>query len=164
MTFRKQLLKIIDEDVMERQILTMRETYLEQVLAIEKASFKDPWPRAAFTAEFSHPWSRFLVIGEKQGVGFIQEVEGFIICWMFAESGRVDGGDLHLLNLAVLPERRRSGVAKILLQKVIDDFAEVGGGTISLEVRSSNKVAKALYMSSGFSVVGLRQGYYRKEN
>jgi ribosomal-protein-alanine N-acetyltransferase len=135
----------------------MRLEYLEQVLAVEKASFKDPWPAVSFVAEIEHPWSWFRVIGNGRRDGGLGRVYGFIICWVILT-------DMHLLNLAVLPERRRLGLAGMLLENALADFARKGGGIVNLEVRPSNLAAQELYRSFGFEEVGRRRQYYRRDN
>ena len=142
---------------MARRIESMRPGYLDQVLAIERASFKNPWPPASFAAEIEHPWSWFRVLGPGKKTGGLSRVDGFIICWVILS-------DMHLLNLAVLPEYRRKGLAGVLLEDALADFAQLGGGHISLEVRPSNRAAQGLYNSFGFEVVGRRKQYYRKDN
>jgi ribosomal-protein-alanine N-acetyltransferase len=135
----------------------MRPEHLDEVQAIEQASFKNPWPPASFAAEIQHPWSWFKVIGPGKKSGGIGRVDGFIICWVILS-------DMHLLNLAVLPEYRRQGLAATLLEDSLADFARQGGGYVSLEVRPSNKAAQALYDSFGFERVGRRKQYYRSDN
>ncbi len=139
------------------RIEPMRPEYLEQVLAVEKASFKDPWPAVSFAAEIEHPWSWFRVIGTGRKDGGLGRVDGFIICWVVLT-------DMHLLNLAVLPERRRLGLAGMLLENALADFARKGGGMVNLEVRPSNLAAQELYRSFGFEEVGRRRQYYRRDN
>jgi ribosomal-protein-alanine N-acetyltransferase len=140
-----------------RRIETMKLEYLEQLLVIEKSSFKDPWPPASFVAEIEHPWSWFRVIGPPRKAGGLSRVDGFIICWVILS-------DMHVLNLAVLPEHRRKGLGGMLLENAISDFARLGGGYISLEVRPSNRAAQEMYRSFGFDVVGRRKQYYRRDN
>jgi ribosomal-protein-alanine N-acetyltransferase len=142
---------------MKRRIEIMRPGYLEQVQAIEEASFKNAWPPASFAAEIQHPWSWFKVIGPAGKSGGLSRVDGFIICWVILS-------DMHLLNLAVKPEHRRRGLAATLLADALADFAREGGGYVSLEVRPSNKAAQALYGSFGFKAVGRRKQYYRADN
>jgi ribosomal-protein-alanine N-acetyltransferase len=142
---------------MLRRIEAMKLEYLGQVMDIERASFKDPWPPASFAAEIEHPWSWFRVIGPQAKPGGLSRVEGYIICWVILD-------DMHLLNLAVLPEQRRKGLAEMLLDNVFSEFARLGGGLVSLEVRPSNLAAQELYRSSGFEVVGRRKQYYRRDN
>jgi ribosomal-protein-alanine acetyltransferase len=68
---------------------------------------------------------------------------------------RVVAGEGELLNLAVDPSARRTGVARALLQEMMQE-AEIW----HLEVRESNLAAIALYDSLGFQKVGRRSGYY----
>jgi ribosomal-protein-alanine N-acetyltransferase len=143
---------------MPRRIETMKLEYLDQVLVIEKASFQDPWPSASFVAESEHSsWSWFRVIGSPRKAYGLSRVDGFIICWVILR-------DMHLLNLAVLPEQRRLGLGRMLLDNSLADFARLGGGSVRLEVRPSNQAAHELYRSFGFEVVGRRKQYYRRDN
>jgi ribosomal-protein-alanine acetyltransferase len=68
---------------------------------------------------------------------------------------RVVAGEGELLNLAVDPSARRTGVARALLQEMMQE-AEIW----HLEVRESNLAAIALYDSLGYQKVGRRSGYY----
>ncbi len=141
----------------EPTLVKMSRQYLDQVLAIERACFGDPWPPSAFLSELSHAWSWFKLIGRPGPSGRLDRVDGFIICWMLPL-------DLHLLNLAVLPERRRSGLARRMMEDALDGFMASGGGLVSLEVRPTNPAARALYERFGFVQVGVRKRYYRKDN
>ena len=131
----------------------MKRRYLDDVLAIERVSFADPWPPSAFLAELSHPWSNFNIMGRTKGPE-IKPIVGFVIAWVLPM-------DFHLLNLAVDPTFRRQGLARHLLQHVLDEFSYRGGGLASLEVRASNSDAQRLYQSMGFAQVGIRRRYYR---
>ena len=68
----------------------------------------------------------------------------------------VGPGEREILNIAVVPARRRQGIAKRLLE------AEIAGscGTWFLEVRESNSAAINLYKTLGFQPAGHRQDYY----
>src|SRR5216683_3224520 len=68
--------------------------------------------------------------------------------------------ELHINNLAVLPAYRRAGIGSALLTHVLDEGARMGARRATLEVRRSNEAARQLYERFGFSVVGVRQGYY----
>lgn len=65
-------------------------------------------------------------------------------------------GEREILNLAVAPALRRKGVARRLLDEVL----QCGKGAWYLEVRESNVAAIRLYQSSGFRPMGLRKNYY----
>src|SRR5579862_2425184 len=65
-------------------------------------------------------------------------------------------GESEILNLAVDPAERRTGIARRL---VTDALARVKG-TWFLEVRASNVAAIRLYESIGFTRSGDRKNYY----
>ena len=68
-------------------------------------------------------------------------------------------GEGYVTNVAVLPQYRRKGIAKALLQFVINDCKNQLE-FISLEVRVSNTAAISLYKSFDFKEVGLRKRFY----
>lgn len=68
--------------------------------------------------------------------------------------------DAELLLLAVSPQYRRRGIARMLLDHFIDQARETGSTDVHLEVREGNP-AVAMYRSAGFSCVGRRRNYYR---
>jgi ribosomal-protein-alanine N-acetyltransferase len=67
----------------------------------------------------------------------------------------------ELENVVVDTACRRRGVAKVLLRALLARAVQIGCEEILLEVRSSNKAARRLYSSSGFTEVGTRNAYYR---
>jgi len=68
--------------------------------------------------------------------------------------------ELHVNNLAVLPAYRGLGAATALLSHVLAEGARLGARRTTLEVRRSNETARRLYEHFGFSVAGVRRGYY----
>ena len=85
--------------------------------------------------------------------------------WVAAEGERVAGflvgrslgmGEGEILNLAVAPECRRSGVGRALVGAFLEEFP----GGAYLEVRESNAAALGLYKSMGFKEVSRRKGFY----
>jgi ribosomal-protein-alanine N-acetyltransferase len=66
-------------------------------------------------------------------------------------------GEHELLNLAVAPDYRRQGVGRSL----ICAYLEASKGAVFLEVRPSNRAARAFYKSLAFDEVSLRPGYYQ---
>ena len=126
----------------------MRPGDLEEVLAIEGASFSMPWSRGAFLYEM--------------------EQNRVARCWVMREAGRLVGylclwevaDELHITNIAVHPATRRRGIGRALLRTVLDEASGRGLRLVVLEVRPSNHEARTLYESFGFRVVGRRRGYY----
>jgi tRNA threonylcarbamoyladenosine biosynthesis protein TsaB len=115
---------------------------------IERLVFSDPWPESFFLGELSQAWVHARV-AEREGA-----LAGYSLAWMGAGSG-------HLGNLAVVPEQRRRGVARALLDDLFAEAARRRVESLTLEVRASNFAAQALYRAHGFRLVGLRRGYYR---
>lgn len=69
-------------------------------------------------------------------------------------------GEAHVTNIAVEPEFRRRGLARILMQSMMKLAAENKASCMSLEVRERNIAAQALYKSLGFKKEGVRKRYY----
>ena len=69
-------------------------------------------------------------------------------------------GEMHLLNLTVMPPLQRQGLGKALLRRLCAEGRLLGAGIVWLEVRESNLAARRLYATFGFSEVGLRRAYY----
>ena len=68
--------------------------------------------------------------------------------------------ELHINNLAVLPDCRRTGVGSALLTRALREGIARGARRATLEVRRSNEAARQLYERFGFVVAGVRQSYY----
>lgn len=122
---------------------------IDAILAVEEASFTNPWTREMYLAELDHQGVAFFYVARDAG----RQIVGFCSFWRVLD-------ELHINNLAVLPEFRRQGVASTLLARVIEVGAGMGSRRATLEVRSSNDVARRLYGGFGFVVAGVRRGYY----
>lgn len=136
----------------EVSIGAMRREDLDQVVAIEQASFTQPWSRALFEQELKKPalsTSMAAVAGE----GRSRSVIGYIVFWIVAQ-------EMHILNLAVAPAERRKGLARRLVLSGLQYAAAKGARTAFLEVRASNIRARNLYQGLGFVDSALRRSYY----
>jgi ribosomal-protein-alanine N-acetyltransferase len=69
---------------------------------------------------------------------------------------RVANDEREILNLAVAPDFRRTGVANSLVRACLEGFS----GSVFLEVRESNSAGTAFYKSLNFKVISRRQNYY----
>ena len=127
----------------------MEPSDLDGVMAIEEVSFPTAWPRRLFEEEIRRDFSDALVAVPGEG----EEILGYAICWTVADES-------HLLNIAVRPEARRSGVGTGLLRECIRRGARAGADRIHLEVRAGNVAALRMYEREGFSFQGIRRGYY----
>lgn len=122
---------------------------LDGILAVDAASFTNPWTRDMFTWEARNSDVARLYV-YRSGDG---EVLGYCAVWLVFE-------ELHINNLAVLPDWRRKGVARELLQHTVGQAVGEGARRATLEVRASNLPARQLYERFGFRPAGLRRSYY----
>lgn len=124
---------------------------LSDIVALERASFSDPWSEASFEAVWNEPLVFFAAAHDPTS----RRVAGYVVAWFVADEGEI-------ANLAVREPTRRCGVGTALLDAALDEGARRGARAIYLEVRDSNTAARALYASRDFSEVGRRRNYYRK--
>ena len=123
---------------------------LDAVMEIERCSFPQPWSPGLFLHELKVPFSKTILACAPNGSG---ELLGYICRWLV-------GDEVHILNLAVRPDRRSAGVGSALVELVVQEAEERGASVITLEVRRENVAAIALYSSFGFTERGVRRNYY----
>jgi len=75
-------------------------------------------------------------------------------------SGTLD--EWELLSIAVLPQYRRTGAARRLMDAILIGVRAHQGDKLFLEVAEDNAPARRLYESYGFTQVGRRPGYYKR--
>src|SRR5271154_5055216 len=111
-------------------------------------------PQAAQWSEQSY--SQLLQSGYAGWVALAPDstLAGFIIT-------RTITTEAEILNLAVAPQLRRSGIAAALLSAALENFTLAGVRRVYLEVRASNAPAIALYEKHAFTITGTRPGYYQ---
>lgn len=119
---------------------------LPQVIAIERRAFTTPWSLAMFVLELSKP-SGVCLAAIRDGA-----LVGYLICSRYDRTW-------HLMNIAVEPVLRRQGLARALLDEMLDRAGPEEDYT--LEVRTSNTPAIALYEQFGFRPAGTRRRYYQ---
>lgn len=73
---------------------------------------------------------------------------------------RIAGDEAEILTIAVVPEARRKGIARALLNEAARHADEHGARAMFLEVAETNMAATALYRRTGFREVGRRTSYY----
>jgi ribosomal-protein-alanine N-acetyltransferase len=137
--------------VSQTPTLTIRQalpTDLEAVMAIEQASFRTPWARAAVCEELSRAHGSLYLAAEVEG-----RLVGYTGMWVFA-------GEAHIMNVAVEHASRRQGTGEALLLTLLARAVEMKADFAYLECRPSNASAIALYGKLGFRPYGRRPGYY----
>ncbi len=129
----------------------MRKEDIDQVMAIEQASFSMPWSKNLFLSEFRSPLVSTLMVALAEGQA--RTVVGYIVFWNVAD-------EMHILNLAVKPENRRQGIARRLVLAGLKRARDRDAKKAFLEVRTSNIAAQKLYASLGFTGTFVRRDYY----
>ncbi|MGM0592166.1 MAG: ribosomal protein S18-alanine N-acetyltransferase [Halobacteriota archaeon] len=122
---------------------------LLDISRIERASFTQPWPYAAFES----------FLGE---AGFLvavadHETLGYVVSDVTPNHGRDIG---HVKDLAVHPDARSVGLGRRLLERALAVLALNGASLVKLEVRPSNEGALALYRDVGFEPARRIPRYY----
>ena len=153
---------------MKLRIRPMELQDLEQVVTIDQMSFTMPWPLSAYTFELNeNPGSLLLVAetlntdptgcSETQQIVGKPRIIGLIVLWLILD-------EAHIATIAVHPDYRGRGVARLMLIKALEEAVRRGADQATLEVRINNVAAQKLYYRFGFEVVGHRPRYYRDNN
>jgi ribosomal-protein-alanine acetyltransferase len=128
------------------QIVPMTAGHLPEILAIERASFHDPWSAASFRDFIRERSSSWVALKKGQVVGYL------VTLWVADE--------IHLLNIVVRADMRRHGLGTRFVAFLLQMAHSRGSRTIFLEVRVSNEAALEFYRKIGFQFDYRRKGYY----
>lgn len=127
------------------------ESAVDEIVALEAASFTNPWSKDALLWEMRNSdVTRVYIARDEHGA-----LVAFCACWMIFD-------ELHINTMAVDASRRRQGIASELLRYVLGEARSGGARKATLEVRESNTAAIRLYESLGFTLVARRPRYYTK--
>ncbi|WP_183422830.1 ribosomal protein S18-alanine N-acetyltransferase [Luteibacter sp. Sphag1AF] len=124
----------------------MRRDDLDEVVAIEQASYDFPWTPGIFRDCLQAGHHCWVIVhdGVLAGYGILS----------------VGAGEAHVLNICIGNDHRGLGYGRRMMRRLLDLARWYGTERIFLEVRPSNPVAKELYESLGFAEIGRRPGYY----
>lgn len=123
------------------------ENDVDKICLAERVCFTDPWTERMVKDEFlKSTFSGFVL--EENGV-----LAGYICVALLFE-------DAEIPKVATLPQFRRKGYGKKLVERVIADVRERGAEQIFLEVREGNVPAVTLYKDCGFETMRIRKQYY----
>jgi ribosomal-protein-alanine N-acetyltransferase len=149
---------------------------VDQVMELEREAFPTQWPPTSFRRELQNRLAHYFVARDDKvrvarpstqtRMGWFQRllhskplqgeaplVVGVGGMWMLYD-------EAHITTVAVREAYRRQGIGELLLLKTIEQGQELGAMTMTLEVRTSNLAAQALYEKCGFRRLGVRRGYY----
>ena len=134
----------------EIRIVPLTKELVPEVAAIEAVCFSEPWSEQAYLEACDKEDYLYLVAVNAEGraVGMC----GLIIGLFEAE----------VMNVAVHPDYRGRGIAKRLMDALLEAGDKRGVKEYTLEVRVGNAGAIHVYEAHGFVGEGVRPGFYRK--
>lgn len=132
------------------RLAAMRETDLDEVLAIEKAVYSHPWTRGNFADSLRSGYACRTWRADGALIGY------FVLL--------AAAGEAHLLNLSIAAAWQRRGHGTALLAEAMRIGRDMGARKIFLEVRPSNLPGQALYERHGFRKIAQRRNYYPAPN
>lgn len=119
---------------------------ISAVTDIEKTCFTDPWSENMVADLMDSSWDEVWVLEKERVIGYI--------------NFRFVAGEGELMRIAVLPSERGHGYSRMMMDVMIKAASENDISDITLEVRSGNAPAIALYRAYGFTCEAVRKGYY----
>lgn len=128
-------------------LTSLRGAVRARAMEIESRAFAHPWSMADFDFIVADPRAANLALWRGE------ELAGYAMAL-------VEGADLHVVSLAVDEAYRRQGWGTRLVEELVRRAAARGCRTCRLEVRHSNRVARALYRRCGFRPVGMAPRFY----
>jgi ribosomal-protein-alanine N-acetyltransferase len=124
----------------------MKQTDLNQLLAIETATHIAPWTEETFNICFRSGY-----------LGWVVEIENKIIGFVIVS---LQQDECHILNVVVVHAHQQQGWGRKLMEYALLQAEQRHVGIVYLEVRRSNSRAISLYRKLHFHQIGERKGYY----
>lgn len=120
---------------------------MAEVLATELASFDYAWTEDDFLR----------CLRQRNCIGMVAETDDRVIGFMIYELHR---SRLHILNFAVHPEYRRTGIGAQMLGKLVNKLSTHRRQRITLAVRESNLDAQMFFRQFDFKAMRVLRKYY----
>jgi [ribosomal protein S18]-alanine N-acetyltransferase len=136
----------------------MTQRDLARVAAIERVAFgREAWPLHAFKellAAFGQakPPRGAMWVAEDPKTGEILGYAGVEVSALW--------GEVDIINIAVAAERRRCGIGRLFIERIVRLCRRRGVPLLWLRVRASNRGARRFYRLMGFQERGRFQSYY----
>ena len=122
----------------EMRFVPWPEEQIQQFLAMQFAAQTDHY------AEQYDPSGFFIIEQQDRPIGRLYR--------------ELQDNDIHVNDIAIIPEMRGSGLGTMLLQEILDE-AKAAGNTVSIYVEHFNP-AKRLYHRLGFQEIGQNGVYH----
>ena len=141
----------VPPDVVVRELVA---TDLPRLELLERDLFGPAaWSPASLAEELVNA-SRWYIGAVTPGTGLLV---GYAGLWF-------DGEDAQVMTIAVDSQHQDRGIARVMLNRLVDHARGLGAVRVLLEVRVDNDPAIHLYESTGFERLGRRRAYYQPGN
>jgi [ribosomal protein S18]-alanine N-acetyltransferase len=120
---------------------------MPEVLDIETESFEFPWSEEEFLR----------CLRQRNCIGMVADQDDKVVGFMIYELHKTR---LHVLNFAVNPAARRSGIGRRMVAKLVGKLSQQRRTRIMLEVRETNLAAQLFFRSQGFRAVNVLRDFY----
>lgn len=130
-------------------IAPMNEKNVSQVAMLEEACFSAPWSEESLREVLGREEFLYLTVCEGD------EVLGYGGVYFAAD-------EANITNIAVRSSARRRGIGNRIVNAILTEAKRRGATTVYLEVRVGNDGARRLYERCGFTLAGVRRGFYDK--
>jgi ribosomal-protein-alanine N-acetyltransferase len=120
---------------------------MADVLQIESDTFEFSWSEEEFIR----------CLRQRNCIGMVAELNDRVVGYMIYELHK---NRLHVLNFAVDPAHRRSGIGARMLSKLVGKLTAQRRCRIMLEVRETNLDAQLFFRSQGFKAVSVLRDFY----
>lgn len=144
---QKDVLAQSSQEALRTQIRWLIRRDMDEVLAIERASFEFPWTEEEFLC----------CLRQRNCIGTVAELDHEIVGFMIYE---LHQSMLRILNFAVAPKMRRQGVGGQMVQRLVDKLSQQRRREIVLEVRETNLDAQLFFKNSEFKAVHVLRNHY----
>ena len=118
-----------------------------------KSDYDDFWSKEALEQELLNE-NRIYILAKNENTNEILGFAGISVIFNEAE----------LMNIVVKKDKRKHGIGKALLEKIINICIENNIEVVKLEVNENNISARNLYKSCGFIQTGKRERYYNNKD
>ena len=122
---------------------------VDRVRNIEQVVQAYPWTQGNFTDALNHGYE--CRVDEQD-----DEIRAYAVLMPVLD-------EAELLNIAVAAGQQRKGLGRLVLREFLHTARQKNTRRVFLEVRPSNVAAIALYRSVGFAEIGIRRGYYQRD-
>lgn len=120
---------------------------MPEVMAIERASFNPPCSEEEFLG----------VLRYRSNIGMVAEHDEAVVGFMVYALARTS---LRILNFAVHPARRRRGVGRQMVARLVSRLSSHRRTRIDLRVRETNLPGQRFFAVAGFRAVGVDREHY----